>query len=303
MTKGCYLKIVRSIFFAALVMVPLSVPTFASGPDYREVFKLFKACSLLGMKIEGTMLIRDECKTIFKETFLRKNQDTVTSFNDLWARAGGEAALTQTPKIQTGLLGNNYNLTGGQANSRTSLFEELSPNWIGQRKLDEAAQRISYLFEQMHPLVYSQLTKCFSKMHDNARLLRELASKRNYLKSGKPNFSDRDLVLMHKSSIFSASDIDACEALDSAVSRALPDLIKNFKSEVATSTPAKRECKSFKHYLSNSDFFYTYEHSVVCADHYEHNLKRVLPVARKIMSDIEEAEESKNQTSTEQLIK
>ena len=303
MTKGCHLKIVRSIFFAALVMLPLSVPAFASGQDYREVFKLFKVCSILGMKIEGRMLIREECEPIFKETFLRESNESVTSFNDLWASAGGEAALTQMPKIQTGLLGNNYNLTGGQANARTSLFEELSPNWIGQRKLDKAAHRISYLFKDMYPLVYSQLTKCFSKMHDNARLLRELASKRNYLKSGKPNFSDRDLVLMHISSMFSASDIDDCEALDNAVSRALPDLIKSFESEVAKSTQAKRECKSFKHYLSNSDYFDTYKLSVVCAEHYERNLKRVLPIARKIMSDIDEAEKSKNQTSTEQLIK
>lgn len=288
------------VFLSALIFMQAS--SALSEERYLRVYALFKGCSL-GFKIDGQFLIADECKSIFEDVYSTTSSSTLESFNQSWVNSGGETTLTQSLVTEESQFGSLNRLTGIEARVRDDFFKQISPNWLGKRKLDKAGAAVVNYFDTLSPMLYSQLSKCFSKSHVNARLVREIISKKNFLKTNKPSLSEKQIALMQKSVIFSVNNTKDCDALESAMNTALPTIISRLKKEILKSNPVKRECKKLAQILSNETSFNVSNYSGVCAEHYKANFERILPLANDIMSEIEQQKLEKDRTSSEQLIK
>ena len=302
MIKMLRLKSTKAFFLFSFLLINF-IPSASSEENYADVYSFLEACTLAGIKIRGTPVLQSECRPIFKDKFTGKVASNLEEFNRDWLNAGGEYELTRPLNITKGssFLTNQYRFSRREANLRDELYESLSPNWYGKINITEASSTIYEFFDVLAPVLYSQFTNCFSKMHNNTRLVRELISKINFLETGNPKLSDRQIFIMDNAGIFSVEK-KTCEAFEKAFDKASGKLIENFKANAIESNATKRECKPLVNILSSTKRFRMSDYSPICAKHYKENLDRILPVALRVMNDIQEEEKQKNETSSEQLI-
>lgn len=305
--------------------------------DYAPVFKLFDQCVLMKLN-NGDVLLHEECGKLFDTIYTTNTGQSIAEFNERWVRNGGEKALTTEPSkyiyniteescrscslIKYGNnptnslsqeckaceeIGFSIQLRNFEANLRENIVEALEPNFIGLRNYSYVEKELIKSVKSEATfglrLVYSQLSACFSRNHTNARLLREIASKVQYIKHGKATFTPKHLFQMYRVNMFSSMDKEMCFALDKVVENSKPEMIEILKGYIENTSIEKQECLPIKTLLQDYKKFTSSAYPENCKQLYISNMDRILPIAVGVLNSIEEQEQEKQNITSEQIIK
>ena len=298
-------RILTNYFKSLLIVITIAVfpnSKILANDGYAEVYQFLKICSIFGgLEIsEGNPILHEECQPIFEDKYEVQLSSSMGDFNSNWVNMGGKAELTRT--FSHGKLYDwDKRLSNPQANIRDKLYEQIKPNRIGLRSTNKASKTILNHFDTIAAVLYSQFSTCFGKMHNNARLTRELISKTNFLNKGIPQLSEKQMYVMDKSRIF-YNDKDDCDAFDEAFNSVKENIVVNFKKNAMKSTPVTRQCKSTLYVISTTKSFDMNDYPKVCANHYKYNLERIRPIALRVTNAVKKEEMENNKTSSEELI-
>lgn len=331
------LKIIRRtvINFTLLCLVGLA-PTTTHAKDYSPVFELFEQCVLIKLG-NGDAVLREQCEPIFATNYSTNKGQSLEDFNSRWVHSGGKQALTSEPNKYI-LNGSREScmicsstpeceawkefgdcgamlLTGREVFLRDKIKEAITPNFLGFTDVDYVKQELikSISLDRtldrdldtafVLRLIYSQLSSCYSRTHVNARLLREIASKIQFLRNDDASFAPKHLLTMYRSGIFSPEDSKLCSALDKVVEQNKPKMIEILKKYIKNTPIEKQQCLTVKELIVKYKKFPTNNSKYICNDLYYRNMDRILPIAVDVLNTLKFQQQDKQKTTSEQLIK